>query len=308
MHNVESMARNVLRWGVKSDDTSALQCALMSLGYDQPKYENDGVLGNELECAVGEFCADHGVDEAQGGVWVSADEDGPLQMDLTGTFGAMVCQMSRDVERVMQSFNIADVRNASPSKSHGSRPWTDIDTIVLHQTGVWMTDTPERFQRLKAHVGVLRNGELLNTTGFDVPHPENESRGPCIVLVHGLNDYLWHANELNAQSVGIEVNGKYDGVHGGEQPNPPVHQIVNAQQAVSFVCNMVRAHGGQVRNILPHRVSSMTRRSDPGEAIWKGVGRWAQDKVGLSDGGPGFVAGGRPIPEAWDPRYTGEKY
>lgn len=298
-----------MRWGIRSDDTAALQGALLYLGYNLPKYENDGKLGGEVEGAVAEFCADHGLDETQGGVWVPADEDGPLQMDLAGTFGAVVCQMADDVEGVMQSYSIADVRNASPSKSHGSRPWTDIDTVVLHQTGVWMTDTPKRFERLKAHMGVLRDNApgpefaaILEKTG------RTGGAQPCIVLVHDLNDYLWHANGLNAQSVGIEVNGKYDGVHGGERPDPPERQMVNARQSVRFVCDMVEAHGGQIRNILPHRVSSMTRRSDPGEAIWKGVGRWAQDELGLSDGGPGFVAGGRPIPRDWDPRYTGEEY
>ena len=292
MTDLEQMSRSVLRWGVLSEDTRSLQSALMYLGYDLPKYENDGKLGNELEGAIEEFCADHGQDPRE--IWLMSDEDGPMRMDLSGDFAAGVCQMVDDVSGVEQSYSLADVRNASPSKSHGSRPWTEIDTIVLHQTGVWMTDTPERFERLKAHMGVLRGGDV--------------HRQPCIVLVHDLNDYLWHANGLNAQSVGIEVNGKYDGVHGGQQPDPPERQMESARQSVGFVCDMVKAHGGQIRNVLPHRVSSMTRRSDPGEAIWKGVGRWAQDKLGLSDGGPGFVAGGRPIPEAWDPRYIGEKY
>lgn len=297
MHDLDSMARNMLRWGVKSDDTAALQCALMCLGYDLPKYENDGFLGRELEAAVEAFCTDHGLDEAEG-VWVASEEDGPLEMDLSGPFASTVCQMANDVVGVMQHYSIADERGASPSRSHGHRTWPDVDTIVLHQTGVWMTDTAKRFRRLRAHIGVLRDGEF-GPTG---------ERGPCIVLVHELDAYLWHANGLNAQSVGIEINGKYDGVHGGERPDPPEHQIVTARQSVLFVCDMVAAHGGQVRNILPHRVSNMTRRSDPGEAIWKGVGRWAQDELGLSDGGPGFVAGGRPIPEQWDPRYLKEEY
>lgn len=305
MIDTESMARNTLRWGVPSDDTVALQCALTSLGYSLPKHEDDGVLGRELEGAVGEFCMDHGVDEAAG-VWVMSEGDGPMEMDLSGEFAAMVCKMADDVEGVIQSYNIADEREASPSKSHGHRTWLDIDTIVLHQTGVWMTDTPERFRRLKAHVGVLRYGHGLG--GSDWRPVEGLGDPPCIVLVHELDAYLWHANGLNAQSVGIEVNGLYDGVHGGERPDPPERQMAYARASVGFVCAMVAAHGGQIRNILPHRVSSMTRRSDPGEAIWKGVGRWAQDEMGLSDGGPGFVAGGRPIPEQWDPRYVGEKY
>ena len=298
MRDLGTMDLDTLRWGVSSDHTEFLQDALMRLGYDLPKYENDGKLGGELECAVEEFCSDHAMDDAEG-VWVMSEEEGPFEMDLSGTFAAMVCQMADDVDTVMQRYDIADERSASPSKSHGHRTWMDVDTIVLHQTGVWMTDTPERFRRLKAHIGVLRDGE--QSTRSDRP-------SPCIVLVHELDAYLWHANGLNAQSVGIEVNGKYDGVHGGEHADPPERQIASACRSVRFVCDMVAAHGGQIRNILPHRVSSMTRRSDPGEAIWKGVGRWAQDELGLSDGGPGFVAGGRPIPMQWDPRYHGEKY
>lgn len=302
MHDLESMSRNLLRWGVESDDTAALQSSMVYLGYGLTKYGTDGFLGRELEGAVESFCADHGMDDAEG-VWVPTDEDGPWKMDLSGVFAAMVCQMADDVEGVRQRYNVTSVVGASPSKVHGYRTWLDIDSIVLHQTGVFMTDTPRRFERLRAHIGVLRDGEL-----FHNPVTGKDGRGDCVVQVHELDAYLWHANGLNAQSVGIEVNGKFDGVHGGERPDPPQHQIANARVAVRFTCDMIGAHGGQVRNILPHRVSSMTRRSDPGEAIWKGVGRWAQDELGLSDGGPGFVSGGRPIPEAWDPRYLGEKY
>lgn len=306
MHDVESMSRNLLRWGVKSADTAALQSALMYLGYDLPKYENDGYLGRELEGAVESFCADHGMDDREG-LWVPTDEDGPWKMDLSGVFAALVCQMADDVEGVMQRYSIADERAASPSKTHGQRTWMDVDSIVLHQTGVWMTDTPKRFRRLKAHIGVLRDGEVP-----DRVRTQDDAPVPTIVLVHDLDAYLWHANSLNSQSVGIEVNGHYSGrVDGGmhaAEDSPPERQMESARQSVCFVQDMVAAHGGQIRNILPHRVSSMTRRSDPGEAIWKGVGRWAQDTLGLSDGGPGFVAGGRPIPEAWDPRYTGERY
>ncbi len=302
----EHMAGCVLRWGVKSEDTRSLQSALEYLGYSLPKYGIDGYLGTELENAVDEFCDDHGQDPRE--IW-SLDDGAPNAMDLSGDFAAGVCQMAEDVEGVMQRYSVADERGSSVAANvRGSRAYPDIDTVVLHQCGVWMSDTPKRFRRLRAHMGVLRDGHCLFNAAT-----ETETRGPTIVLVHDLNAYLWHANGLNKQSVGIEVNGHYLGTtrhvgRPGRESGPPGHQLESTRESVRFVCDMVKAHGGQIRNILPHRVASMTRRSDPGEVIWGAVGLWAQTELGLSDGGPGFEAGGRPIPEEWDPRYAGEEY
>jgi hypothetical protein len=175
------------------------------------------------------------------------------------------------------------------------RDWASIDTIVLHQTGVWMNDTPDRFERLKAHIGILR----------DHPTP--------IVQVAPLNAYMHHAGVLNAPSIGIEVNGLFEGI---DQPTPadgynraPDAQLENVRRAIRWACHEVGDHGGQMRRILPHRVSSASRRSDPGERVWRECGLWAQTVLGLSDDGPGYrVADGRAIPYDWNGKECYERY
>lgn len=291
------MSESTLRWAVKSEFTQHLQQNLMSLGYDLPKYGADGWMGHETEVALDEFAEDHGAEEQE--YWIPSEDSD--QRDLDGNFAAGVCSIAAKVEKVMASYHIADERKHSLARNvHGRRTWPEITQIVLHQTGVWMSDSPLRFRRLRAHIGVLRDG---------VARPDN-SEPPRIVLVHELLAYLWHANSLNRQSVGIEINGRYAGLigrsSGKTEPEPPERQIRTARTSIRFVCDLVGAHGGIVRNIAPHRISNLNRRGDPGEAIWKNVGKWAQDKLGLSDGGPFTVAGGRPIPHEWDGRYTAE--
>ena len=48
------------------------------------------------------------------------------------------------------------------------------------------------------------------------------------------------------------------------------------------------------------RQSSKMKANDPGPHIWKGVGQWALNELGLSDGGATFSVGsGQPIPDSW---------
>lgn len=177
----------------------------------------------------------------------------------------------------------------------GWRSWKAIDTIVLHQTGVWMNDTPQRFKRLRAHIGVLR-----------------EHATP-IVLVHDLRAYLWHANRLNRRSIGIEVNGLFLGRDSEELLRTRgIHdpQMDATRTAIAWVMDEVASHGGRIRRLVPHRVSNRKRRGDPGAFIWQTCGVWAQNELGLSDMGAGYVKGGLPIPHQWCPKkaYEGINY
>ena len=87
-------------------------------------------------------------------------------------------------------------------------------------------------------------------------------------------------------------------------------EAVEATKAlIRWIVAEVAAHGGQVRALVAHRQSSATRRNDPGSAIWQAVALPMHAELGLSDGGVGFaIDGGKPIPEAWDPRCVGVRY
>ncbi len=53
-----------------------------------------------------------------------------------------------------------------------------------------------------------------------------------------------------------------------------------------------------LERVLAHRQSSASRRSDPGEGIWRLLEPVARE-LGLDPAFDWTVADGRPIPEAW---------
>lgn len=190
----------------------------------------------------------------------------------------------------------------NPKINGGVRAWKKITGVCLHQTACDMGERPERYDTLGAHFAVLRSGR--------------------VVWVHKLERFVWHAQGWSAGTVGIEVNGLFEGVLGDpktvwDDPSTKVHevgqrvtaeQIVATRQLVRWICTLVAQKGGEIKALVAHRQSSKNRRNDPGSEIWKEVALPLHAELGLSDGGKGFVKGGLPIPEAWDPRCKGIKY
>lgn len=279
------------RYGQRGDDVRRLQRALIFNGYELPKYGADGQLGSETWSAIESFSGnDHLLTSLPLPTSIVRDileqeqprEDEPL------------------IDKVLRAPPVSVVRvKGDTANIHGMRRWEMIDGIMLHQTGIWMNDTPDRFVHLKAHVGILRD------------------HATPIVQVHPLNAYVMHGNEENRFTIGIEVNGHFPGLVSGFDPKrhtsegPPLQQIIHCQEAIGWIISTVRKHGGKIQRILPHRVANDSRRSDPGEVIWKQVGVWAQDYFKLSGVGPGYCIGdGRPIPYEWVGReaYKGYRY
>lgn len=266
---MEHLAANIC-----TTDISDFQQSLQSLGYELPKYGPDGWLGSETYQAIQEFCEDHS----------SAYQDFILPGGaVRGDFASDVKRIARGECDLHARPFISDMRPSALAKNiKGRRPWKQVTTIVLHQTGVWMNDTPSRFSRLKAHMGILR-----------------DHQSP-VVIVGEPTDYMYHANSLNRESYGIEVNGRFRGHAGLEGDDPPEHQCINAIRGIEWVCDLIELHGGKVRNLYPHRMSSVMRRRDPGEACWKNIAVPAMERLGLVCGNPSLKFGdGRPIPKQW---------
>jgi hypothetical protein len=244
------------------DHVIDLQRALVSRGYTLPRFGTDGAMsvGGETATALAAWALDAGVYGAQDGL-----NDAEVQ---------------EAAERVM--------REAGEAPSHpcmrklvgasklvkGMRPWTSIDAIVLHQTGcsglMWR-DVP-------IHVGI--------------PRDENH-----FYSLQPLQALLYHANGFNARSIGIEIEGNFCGIEGKPQTHwkqgggPHTlqeNQILHARSAIQWICETVRAMGGEIRYIFAHRQASKDRIADPGEKIWKEVGLWSISTLKLNDGGVGF--------------------
>jgi hypothetical protein len=276
------MDRYTYTWKQKGDAVVELQRGLMRRGFGLPKWGADGDLGGETWGAVEKF----------------ADVDQyPAQYSLPRSVTDAILAPADADDADLPAGHVRVV--GDPADVKGWRSWQDIDAIVLHQTGIKMTDTPERFRTLDAHVGIL------------IAHPTP------IVQVQDLLAYMYHANELNRPSIGIELNGYFPGVearydtakHTGA--GPTVSQVMDARRSIAWLCETAHNNGGAIRRILPHRVSNDTRQGDPGEGAWREIGLWAIEEYGLTDGGAGYCVGdGTPIPFTWCPKpaYEGIRY
>jgi N-acetyl-anhydromuramyl-L-alanine amidase AmpD len=199
----------------------------------------------------------------------------------------------RPVAPVDPPTGLIDRRATSPaSNRHGRRAWSSVRGITLHQTACVLGERPARWDSVGAHVGITRAG--------------------TIVWLHDFDRIVWHGNGWNAQTVGIEIDGRFRGVSDrpetgwqGAHDEPTEEQLDAARRAVRWICGEVARNGGQVTKLVAHRQSSATRRSDPGEAIWKGVALPVSAELGLDDGGDGFKIGdGMPVPREWDEKRT----
>lgn len=185
---------------------------------------------------------------------------------------------------------------ASPKHDYGKRDWSKVTGICLHQTACVLGENPPRWDTVGCHAGVTRNGQ--------------------VILLHDFDRLIVHGNGWNTQTVGIEIDGTYEGIEGDiktfwkdpenpkQKPQRPTAEAIEAtKQLIRFICAEVERHGGKVKALVAHRQASVNRRSDPGSAIWKQIALPMSEELGLNDGGEGFKLGnGYAIPTAWDPK------
>lgn len=85
-------------------------------------------------------------------------------------------------------------QHASPALfAHKQRPKM-VSKIVLHQCGCPMPETIAGWSKLNAHLGITKSGKIY--------------------WINNPVDFIWHANGLSPDSIGIEVEGNWYGVQG----------------------------------------------------------------------------------------------
>jgi hypothetical protein len=286
-----------LRKGSEDPYVTIAQQQLIALGYGLPRFGADGVLGDETLYAYGVFLVSQGLR--------APTDESPKSITPAGA--AALDMAFATLAQGGSTANIIDERANHPhsgrSVSTPYRLWPKITAVVLHQTAAKIGEKPASWHGVPIHFGITRAGKVIQ--------------------LYDLTEVCNHANGLNRPSVGIEIDGWYAGIEGQpktlwqpknlptpRQPmNLPDVQANAVKTTVQWIVNTVAANGGRVTNIHPHRQSSKDRQSDPGSLIWQTVGLWAQNTLGLSDGGAAFTVGdGRAIPEAWDARYMGNRY
>lgn len=271
-----------------SERVGAFQQKLIDLGYPLPRYGADHEFGDETYRAA-IACAEDNWPDLTWAEYVESEDE--LDESVVALIMALPLPTLPDY--------VVDVRDKHPIKRGRKAPRRilEVDAIVLHQTAPgpharFLGTDPERWYTLAAHIGIPQDGK--------------------VILVNDFNIKMYQANYFNNRSVGVEVDGHFEGVLGDDRtmwrdaPRPAAvltpEQIEGARNACRFTCDDVARRGGRITTILAHRQTSASREADPGEAIWKSVGLWAQEELGLVNEIEHTKWTGKPIPRQWDPR------
>lgn len=302
-----------MKYGDRGSAVKNLQLKLLALGYKLPKYGADGDFGDETRQALKQYATDHFLqfEEETIKAVCALNLPGISQPDVPSP---IVVVGESENKRFMA--NVVDLRKQQSSKPTPKKKWawrngkvierdmSMVDGIVLHQTAVWygVSNNQIRDAGGDKHKALHERGHHVachaiafegDAAGIDCGHA---------VITNPLNWYINHGNDLNARSLGIEIEGRYKGLvkHGGQRPSDEVVQ--SARDALRFLVEEARSLGAPIKYIWAHRQSSGTRRDDPGEDLWKKVALDYGVKVlGLETQPEKTWDRGYPIPVEWDP-------
>jgi len=253
------------------------------LGYDYG--DNDGVFGLQTDRVVHDLQQSLGV--CQDGIV------GPI------TWRAILNQANGEPGHAsVDDLGIHDIsKSHKPPKLFAHlRPWSSIIGVTLHQTGCEMPLQPLGWSRVNAHYGVSRLGTPI--------------------LINRPEDMIWHAQRLSPTTIGIEIDGNYEGVEGlrstlwapGGGPATLHPWAIDACNAIyRDIAERFEAAGQEWLAVYGHRQSSRTRRGDPGSAIWQAVGvPWRKRLACDARQCRQAFGKGRPVPRVWDANGKGE--
>lgn len=208
-------------------------------------------------------------------------------------------------------FDLRDQHEVNTKKVNVKRKRTyeQIDTIVLHQTGVEFgvgkkalaeygrrVALHRRFYNVACHVAALMNGDVL--------------------IVNPWLSYVLHGHGSNRFSIGIEIEGLYPGLEGkpktvagkGEANELTLRTIGAARKAVKVAVDECRKLGAPITKIAAHRQFHGSRITDPGQGLWREVALWAVQELDLTidydlakKNKKDERKSGRRIPRDWDP-------
>lgn len=176
-----------------------------------------------------------------------------------------------------------------------------IDAICLHQTAVTfgVSSSAVRAAGGDAQLAQFMRAKRVNAhvTAFDEG---------AFVAAYPLRHHVNHGNGANARSIGLEIEGLFNGRPGGDRSEPTDLLVEAARAACSWIVEAAAAEGITIRHVLAHRQYASDRRADPGWALWQRVAiEHCERTLGLATLPLLTDRTGKPIPREWDPRQTG---
>jgi hypothetical protein len=297
-----------MKYGDKGRHIKHLQLTLIKAGYDLPKFGADSHFGDETWEVLQDFALDHEL------VWAPELKDTAV--------AAMMNLMDENpsVADEIAAVPFFDLRQEPiPSSVYRKfkmragkvvkRPPSVVDGITLHQTGVLYSVNDRQI--------AAANGDerLALATRAKKIAAHAVSFDGFFTKTYPLSFYVYHGNGLNRRTLGLEVDGLYPGLLDkpdtielehltslwkGTATTLTDRRVESARAALRYLVDEGRKLGMPIRFLYAHRQASATRRSDPGEEIWRRVvTQYAVPDLGL-EVRPAFTTGtGRVIPEDW---------
>jgi len=186
------------------------------------------------------------------------------------------------------------LRSNQPGGAVVKRNPANVTGITIHQCAVSFGASKALLKEAGGDIDKARHlralGVACHVLAFDCGH-----------VVHSapFDWYVYHGNGLNAYQLGLEIEGRYNGLWKDDQVTNDTLEAACA--ALKYMVEEGRKLGMPIEWIYAHRQSSATRRGDPGAELWtRCVLLYAVPILGLKTD-PGFtVGGGRPVPLEWD--------
>ena len=173
-----------------------------------------------------------------------------------------------------------------------------IDAICLHQTAVTFGVSPAAIRKQGGDAAMAQFMRAKNVHAHVTAFDEG-----AFVPAYDLRSYVWHGNGANARSIGLEIEGYFNGEPGGDRSEPSDLVIQAARDACTWIVNAARDEGITIKHVVAHRQYAASRRSDPGWAIWQRVAiEHCENALGLTPLPKLTDRDGRAIPRSWDAR------
>ena len=262
-----------------------LQKDLLVLGFDPGPI--DGIQGSLTQSAAHDaYLSLHGGQDFTGNIPQDLFDDVRTKVTL------------QQISPIPVPDNFYDLtQHASTSWKKGTRLWSKITGITLHQTGCPMSESPSRWYGLKAHYGITYSGQIYQ--------------------IRKETDFGWHAQGQSHTHIGIEIAGFFCGEEGNPKTRPggpkewaiqsvTPQQIHATKQLIRYESLLLKVHGSQLRTIDPHRTATNDRQPDPGSKVWKEIAIPLLQELSCTTG---KVTGkGMPLPDVWSGENKGIKY
>lgn len=204
------------------------------------------------------------------------------RLDPDGIFGPKTAEAFDQYENRLLPFQILkdpirvhsgliDLRDGSePRLAQGYMDLKQLRGVTLHQTGCQFGDCSEdRLRKVNSTFLIRKNGNAY--------------------LLHDPRMFIWHAQGLSYFTLGIEIEGNYEGLRGFTStlwrpdiaggPDNPISRRLNAgaELVFNYLRDLFFKNEIQWERIHAHRQSHASRPWDPGEGLWKAIGQfWAR--------------------------------